>query len=212
MIKRKKQINKLLFRDILQPTQINIPRKESEGFSLSKSSVGKQKNIDNIQKQKKIYSFTFSERFYSKNRKNKTRNASLPKDNLYCPRTTNKNTSVTELPKINSSNSVHRTSSKNLITNNQLWKDKLSFHNVYNINEIDLCEDVSQSMETFNILVYKNLDTEYNFIRDKKTNIKNRQKFKLYNVFKVNDNGIKMKNDLYKKLRGIKLKLSKYKF
>ena len=81
-----------------------------------------------------------------------------------------------------------------------------------NINEIDLCEDVSQSMETFNILVYKNLDNEYNFIRDKKTNIKNRQKFKLYNVFKVNDNGIKMKNDLYKKLRGIKLKLSKYKF
>ena len=74
MIKRKKQINKLLFRDILQPTQINIPRKESEVFSLSKSSVGKQKNIDNIQKQKKIYSFTFSERFYSKNRKNKTRN------------------------------------------------------------------------------------------------------------------------------------------
>ena len=75
-----------------------------------------------------------------------------------------------------------------------------------------VCLDVSQSMETFNILVYKNLDNEYNFIRDKKANIKNRQKFKLYNVFKVNDNGIKMKNDLYKKLRGIKLKLSKYKF
>lgn len=210
MIKRKKQVNKLLFPDSIQPTFIQ--RKQSPGFSLSKSTVGWQKNKENNQKHKKIYSFTFSEHFYSKNRKNKSRNVSYPKNNLYYSRTTNKITSVTELPIINSSNSVHRTSSTNLITSNQLWKDKLSFHDVYNINELDLCEDVNQSLEKFNILIYKNLENEYNFFRDKKTNVQSQQKLKLFNVFKVNNNDIKMRNDLYKKLRGIKLKLPKYKF